>query len=81
MLIPCWDAGSATRNREPILAALGPWIASADHPSILEIASGTGEHAVGYAKAFPDASFLVTERDEAGLRWVECTMTRSSMLI
>lgn len=43
------------RNREPILAVLRAWFA--DREQVLEIGSGTGQHAVHFAAALP------------GLRW------------
>ena len=46
------SAPAALRNREPIAEILREWLP----PSglVLEIASGTGEHAVHFAEAFPD---------------------------
>lgn len=45
------SAPAALRNREPIANVLGEWLP----PSglVLEIASGTGEHAVHFAERFP----------------------------
>ncbi len=45
------SAPAALRNREPIAAVLSDWLP----PSglVLEIASGTGEHAVYFAERFP----------------------------
>ncbi|MFD1711186.1 DUF938 domain-containing protein [Ottowia sp. GY511] len=43
---------ASERNREPILAALRPWLAPAG--SALEIASGTGQHVAHFAHALPD---------------------------
>ena len=45
------SAPAALRNREPIAEVLGEWLP----PSglVLEIASGTGEHAVFFAERFP----------------------------
>ena len=45
-------APSAARNRDPILEAIRPHLPRAG--VLLEIASGTGEHAVHFAQAFPD---------------------------
>jgi len=45
------SAPAATRNREPIAAVLSEWLP--DSGTVLEIASGTGEHAVYFAKRFP----------------------------
>lgn len=44
-------AESCDRNREPILAVLQRYLADARH--VLEIGSGTGQHAVHFAAAMP----------------------------
>ena len=49
------SAPAALRNRAPIASVLREWLPS--HGSVLEIASGTGEHAVYFAEQF------------AGLEW------------
>jgi SAM-dependent methyltransferase len=59
------SAPAAMRNREPILTVLR------DHlpPSarVLEIASGTGEHAVWFSRALPTLTWQPTDQDEAAL--------------
>ena len=45
------SAPAALRNREPIAQVLGDWLPAAG--LVLEIASGTGEHAVYFAGRFP----------------------------
>jgi hypothetical protein len=45
------SAPAALRNREPIAAVLADWLPK--RGMVLEIASGTGEHAVAFARAFP----------------------------
>jgi SAM-dependent methyltransferase len=59
------SAPAATRNRDPILGVLR------DHlpPSVwvLEIASGTGEHAVWFSRALPALTWQPTDQDEAAL--------------
>ena len=45
------SAPAALRNREPIAAVLADWLPPAG--LVLEIASGTGEHAVYFAERFP----------------------------
>ena len=45
------SAPAALRNREPIADVLGEWLPSSG--LVLEIASGTGEHAVYFAERFP----------------------------
>ena len=46
------SAPAALRNREPIAEVLGNWLPKSG--LVLEIASGTGEHAVHFAEAFPN---------------------------
>ena len=53
---------ACARNREPILAVLQPWFADRRH--VLEIGSGTGEHAVHFAKAMPQLNWQTS--DQAG---------------
>lgn len=62
-------APAVERNTAPILAALSQAIAAADPAPrrALEVASGSGEHAVAFAKAFPDVFWQPSERDPAGL--------------
>jgi len=45
------SAPAAGRNREPIADVLGEWLPASG--LLLEIASGTGEHAVYFAERFP----------------------------
>jgi len=61
------DAGkpfspSSERNREPILAVLREHFA--DRHSVLEIGSGTGQHAVYFAEALPHLIWQTSDRDE-----------------
>ena len=46
------SAPAALRNREPIAQVLSDWLP--DRGRVLEIASGTGEHAVWMAERFPE---------------------------
>jgi len=71
------SAPAALRNREPIAEVLADWLP--DRGAVLEIASGTGEHAVYFAKRFPNLDWQPTDlhpdalssvagwRDETGL--------------
>lgn len=62
------SAGSATRNKAPILAALqelaeqgGADAGVRQWSTVLEVASGFGEHARHFAPAFSHARYFVTE--------------------
>lgn len=59
-------APAATRNRDPILAVLREVLPAAG--TVLEIASGTGEHAVHFALALPHLAWQPTDRDAEALR-------------
>lgn len=52
---------AVARNREPILAVLRDWLPSAG--KVLEIAAGTGEHALAFAAAFPNLTWQPTDPD------------------
>jgi hypothetical protein len=54
-------APAASRNREPILAVLKDWLPRSG--LLLEIAAGTGEHALAFAAAFPDLIWQPTDPD------------------
>ncbi len=53
-------APACDRNREPILALLRPLLA--ERQRVLELGSGTGQHAVHFAAALPHLSWQTTER-------------------
>jgi SAM-dependent methyltransferase len=57
---------SVARNRDPILSVLRRVIPPIGQ--ILEIASGTGEHAVHFAAALPHLIWQPTDRDEHALK-------------
>ncbi|SMP18322.1 DUF938 domain-containing protein [Shimia sagamensis] len=52
-------APSAARNSEPLTKALAPFVPPQGRA--LEIASGTGQHVVAYAQAYPDTQWQPTE--------------------
>jgi SAM-dependent methyltransferase len=53
------------RNREPILAVLKRFLPA--RALVLEVASGSGEHAAFFAKALPSVSWLPTDIDVKAL--------------
>lgn len=55
------SAPAALRNREPILAVLRDWLPRSG--LVLELASGTGEHALAFAAAFPDLQWQPSDPD------------------
>lgn len=65
-------SGASERNREPILAVLREHFA--DRRRVLEIGSGTGQHAVHFAAALPQLIWQTSDRDEnhEGIKlWLE----------
>src|SRR4051812_12655204 len=69
MTEPGFDAQTApavVRNRDPILAVLGRVLPA--QGTVVEIASGTGEHAVHFAAAFPQLVWQPTDPDPSALR-------------
>src|SRR4030088_626100 len=60
------SAPAAARNREPILLVLRKRL---PQPAfVLEIASGTGEHAVWFSSALPELTWQPTDLDPEALR-------------
>lgn len=55
-------SGASERNREPILAVLRQHFV--DRHRVLEIGSGTGQHAVYFAEALPQLIWQTSDRDE-----------------
>ena len=65
-------SAACERNREPILAVLRDFLADRAH--ILEIGSGTGQHAVHFAAALPRLTWQTSDRAEnhPGIRaWLD----------
>jgi SAM-dependent methyltransferase len=60
------SAPAVARNREPILAVLRQVLPR--HGTVLEVASGSGEHVVHFAAGLPDLTWQPTDMDPAALR-------------
>ena len=61
----CRSAPAALRNREPIAQVLADWLP--EHGLVLEVASGTGEHIVHFAKRFAALQWQPSDVDPAAL--------------
>ena len=58
-------APATLRNRDAIAARLADWLPGAG--TVVEIASGSGEHVVHFAAAFPNLDWQPSDPDPAGL--------------
>ncbi|SEW01251.1 Protein of unknown function [Aliiroseovarius sediminilitoris] len=72
------SAPSAARNISPILEVIGPYVPSGG--VALEIASGTGEHAVAFADAFPETIWQPTDIDAERLISIDAWRARKGIL-
>jgi hypothetical protein len=63
------SAPAALRNREPIAQVLGEWLPQSG--LVLEVASGTGEHVVHFAKAFPKLQWQPSDVDSGALESIK----------
>ena len=71
------SAPAALRNREPIAAVLRDWLPASG--LVLEIASGTGEHAVHFARGFPDLEWQPSDVDPSALASIEAWLGSSGL--
>lgn len=60
------SAPAALRNRDPIADVLADWLPPTG--LVLEVASGTGEHACHFARKFPALDFQPSDQDPGALR-------------
>lgn len=58
-------APATLRNRDAIAAVLADWLPASG--TVLEVASGSGEHVVHFAAAFPHLDWQPSDPDPAGL--------------
>lgn len=63
------QAPAAARNVEPIGDVLADWLPSTG--TVLEIASGTGEHALAFARRFPNLAWQPSDPDPQALASIE----------
>ena len=71
------SAPAALRNREPIAKVLRDWLPSAG--LVLEIASGTGEHAVYFAERFPALEWQPSDIHSDALGSIEAWREASAL--
>lgn len=69
-------APSAERNTQPIVEALSPFLIGRTG-TVLEIGSGTGQHSVAMAGAFPRLTFQPTDAFEAHLDSIRAWIVHS----
>lgn len=74
---PVRSAPAALRNREPIAEVLADWLP----PSglVLELASGTGEHAVYFAERFPALDWQPSDIHPDALNSIEARVEESGL--
>jgi hypothetical protein len=71
------SAPAAHRNREPIAEGLGKWLPK--QGLVLEVASGTGEHAVHFAERFPNLDWQPSDIDPGALRSIRAWREHSKL--
>lgn len=70
-------APATQRNREPILAVLREVLPA--QGLVLEVASGSGEHAVHFAGTFPNLTFQPSDPDPAALASIDAWARQSAL--
>jgi hypothetical protein len=70
------SAPAALRNREPIANVLAGWLPKSG--TVLEVASGTGEHAIWFAERFPDLTWQSSETHPDALASINAWREESS---
>lgn len=68
---------SAQRNRQPIAAVLADWLPEAG--LVLEVASGSGEHAAHFAQSFPQLEWQPSDPDARALQSIEAWRADSGL--
>jgi len=63
------DAPATHRNREPILEVLARWLL--EPARVLEVASGTGQHAAFFAERLPHLQWQPSDHDRAAIDSIE----------
>src|SRR5262245_10459382 len=70
-------APATARNREPVLAVLRRYLPR--YGLVLEVASGSGEHVVHFAQAFPDLLFQPSDPDADARASIDAWRTRLAL--
>ena len=68
---------ATARNREPILAVLREYLPA--HGTVLEIASGSGEHIVHFARAFPALTFHPSDPERSARASVDAWVKHEAL--
>jgi hypothetical protein len=72
------DAPTFQRNHEPIWSVIGPWL-SEQSGDIVEIGSGTGQHAVAFAARTPRLTWWPSDVNDGHLRSIEAWRVHSGL--
>jgi cyclopropane fatty-acyl-phospholipid synthase-like methyltransferase len=70
-------APATARNRDAIADVLAEFLPQ--HGTVVEIASGTGEHAIHFAARFPDLVWQPSDHDPAGLASIRAWMDEAAL--